>query len=114
MQGQLPPRGGGGAVGAAFLAATAFGFAAAPAAGGQAGSGSPTQPAVLADAQGQAAAQLSAPAPDAVPRYRSALNDYRPYRGHEPLTPWREANDAVGRLGGHMGHLTPSPQGSER
>lgn len=43
--------------------------------------------------------------PDArvpAPAYRSAFEDYRPYREQE-LAPWRAVNDEVARVGGHMG-----------
>lgn len=99
-------------MGAAFLVATALGLAASPAAGGQAGSGSPapdtqrpaaTPPAETPPGATPPGAPTAAPVP--LPRYRSPLDDYRPYRVDEPLLPWREANDAVGGLGGHMGHL---------
>ena len=36
--------------------------------------------------------------------YRSALSDYRAYQEVE-VAPWREVNDAMERLGGHMGHM---------
>lgn len=110
-------------MGAAFLVASALGLGAAPAAGGQAGSGAPapdapqmpaatplgttppaaTPPAATPPGATPPGAPTAAPVP--LPRYRSPLDDYRPYRVDEPLLPWREANDAVGGLGGHMGHL---------
>lgn len=94
-------------MGAAFLVATSLGLAAAPAAGGQVGSGSPApdaqRPAATPPAVTSPGAPTAAPVP--LPRYRSPLDDYRAYRVDEPLLPWREANDAVGGLGGHMGHL---------
>ena len=34
----------------------------------------------------------------------SAFAGYRGFRD-EPLTPWREVNDEVRRLGGHAGHV---------
>jgi hypothetical protein len=40
----------------------------------------------------------------ALPPYRSAFEGYRPY-ADEPLAPWREVNDTVGRVGGHVGML---------
>ena len=43
--------------------------------------------------------------------YRSVFDDYKPLRD-EALQDWRQANDAMGRLQGHMGHLdaeTPTP-----
>ena len=52
-----------------------------------------------APASGEPSARL------AVPAYRSALDGFPPYRADEPLRGWREVNDEVGRLGGHMGHL---------
>lgn len=107
MQRRFFHRGGGGAVSAAFLVVTALGLAAAPAVGQQAGSGSPAPDAQSPAGNPPAATPPGAPtsAPVPVPRYRSPLDDYRPYRVDEPLLPWREANDAVGGLGGHMGHL---------
>ena len=50
----------------------------------------------------------------AIPPYRSALDAYRPYRADEPLRDWREVNEEIGRLGGHMGHLESRPQGQPR
>jgi hypothetical protein len=41
-----------------------------------------------------------APAPAA--RYESAFAGYVPYR-EEKLAPWREVNEEVGRVGGHVG-----------
>lgn len=59
--------------------------------------------ALLAVVAVHAQAQMSEQA--AYPRleYRSALADYTPYRD-TVLNDWRAANDAVERLGGHMGH----------
>ncbi len=34
--------------------------------------------------------------------HRSALEGYRAFRDEKPLS-WREANDEVGRVGGHLG-----------
>jgi len=39
------------------------------------------------------------------PASGSAFEGYRPFRDEE-MTPWREVNDEVGRLGGHSGHMT--------
>jgi len=36
--------------------------------------------------------------------YRSAFEGYRPYRDQE-VAPWREVNDEVARIGGHLGVL---------
>jgi hypothetical protein len=50
--------------------------------------------------------------------YRSAFEGYRPYKD-EPLLPWRQANDTVGRIGGWQayareaqGAAAPAPQAS--
>ena len=64
---------------------------------------------LLAAAAGGAFAQSGGAndprAPDAkVPpvTYRSAFEDYRPYR-EQGLAPWREVNEEVARVGGHAG-----------
>jgi hypothetical protein len=36
------------------------------------------------------------------PVYRSAFEDYRPFREPEPA-PWRDVNEEVARIGGHVG-----------
>ena len=64
-----------------------------------------------------APATEAARAPRTPPGYVSALGEYRAWR--EPdLVPWRRANDEVGRLGGHAGHLrgdmAPAPTGESR
>jgi len=44
--------------------------------------------------------------------YDSAFKDYRPYADPD-LARWREANEEVGRLGGHVGHAgrgKPAPK----
>jgi hypothetical protein len=70
----------------------------------------------LAGATATAGAQTPAPPRErgtAPPAYQSAFEGYRPYV-EEPLAPWREVNDAVGRVGGHTGVLraeeTTAPQ----
>lgn len=45
--------------------------------------------------------------------YRSVLADFAPYREAERAD-WRAANDTVGRLGGHMGHVQPQDPGPAR
>jgi len=45
--------------------------------------------------------------------YRPVLADYVPYRETE-MADWRAANDTVGRLGGHMGHVEPQPEEPKR
>jgi hypothetical protein len=74
--------------------------------------------AALALAGATAAAGAQTPAPPrapvtAPPAYQSAFEGYRPYV-EEPLAPWREVNDAVERVGGHVGVLrteeTTAPQ----
>lgn len=51
--------------------------------------------------------------PPARASYVSAFEGYRPLID-EPMRPWREVNDEMGRLGGHIGHAggeagTPAP-----
>jgi hypothetical protein len=41
--------------------------------------------------------------------YESAFKGYRPYVDPE-VTRWRQSNEEVGRLGGHVGHV-PKAQG---
>ena len=43
------------------------------------------------------------------PTYQSAYEGYRPYV-EEPLAPWREVNDTVERVGGHVGILRAETQ----
>lgn len=38
----------------------------------------------------------------APPQYQSAFTGYRPLRDEKPA-PWREVNDEVARVGGHLG-----------
>ncbi|TXT24895.1 MAG: hypothetical protein FD131_4790 [Rhodocyclaceae bacterium] len=38
------------------------------------------------------------------PKYQSVFADYRGWQD-EPVKSWREANEEMRRLGGHMGHL---------
>jgi hypothetical protein len=57
-------------------------------------------PARLALLAGAAISVASAqPGPSAQPAYRSAFEGYRGHQD-EPLTPWRQANETVGRIGG--------------
>jgi hypothetical protein len=60
-----------------------------------------------------AAAAEKPPAPPADPKapaapsaYRSAFENYRPF-AHPEVVPWRRANEEVGTLGGHKGHMQP-------
>jgi hypothetical protein len=43
-------------------------------------------------------------APVPAVQYESAFQDYRGFR-ETPLAPWREVNDEVARVGGHLGIL---------
>ena len=45
--------------------------------------------------------------------YESAFKDYRPYVDPE-IARWRESNEEMGRLGGHVGHVPGSvpPRGA--
>jgi hypothetical protein len=63
---------------------------------------------------GSAAAQTAARPDPADPKasaparaYESAFKDYRRYNDPEPAR-WREANDEMGRLKGHVGHVPGS------
>jgi len=68
---------------------------------------------------GAVAAQQNARPDPADPRasaparaYDSAFKDYRTYSDPD-LARWREANEEVGRLGGHVGHagrVKPAPK----
>jgi hypothetical protein len=60
-------------------------------------------PATVAVAQAPAQSELD-PTAATRPPYRSAFDGYRPYV-EEPVAPWREVNDTVGRVGGHVGVL---------
>jgi len=42
------------------------------------------------------------------PAYESAFKDYRPYVDPE-IARWREVNEEVGRLNGHIGHVPRQP-----
>lgn len=46
-----------------------------------------------------------------LPPYRSAFEGYRPY-ADEPAAPWREVNETVGRVGGHVGVLRAEEPGA--
>ncbi len=61
--------------------------------------------AALAVGRGWAVEPPSTHAPESQPAYRSAFADYRNFKD-EPMGSWRETNDAMGRLGGHMGHAS--------
>lgn len=43
-------------------------------------------------------------------QYESAFRSYVPYR-EQPLEAWREVNDEVGRVGGHLGMFRGAGQG---
>lgn len=58
-------------------------------------------PALAADATTE---PERASAPRTPPAYVSAFTDYRAWRD-PALVPWKRANEEVGRLGGHAGHL---------
>ena len=66
---------------------------------------------LLACVAGSAAAQGTARPDPADPKaavparpYEPAFKDYRPYVDPE-VTRWRQSNEEVGRLGGHVGHV---------
>lgn len=70
-------------------------------------------------AAAQQPASPSGPADPAAPapafQYESAFSGYRGFR-EEPLAPWRDANDEVSRVGGHIGIMrgTPGARGSAK
>jgi hypothetical protein len=71
---------------------------------------------LLACVAGGAAAQTTARPDPADPEaaaparpYESVFKDYRPYVDPE-VARWRQSNEEMGRLGGHMGHV-PRTQG---
>lgn len=59
-------------------------------------------------AQAQTPAAAPAPTMDAL-AYRSALADYQAYQG-QPVQPWRQANDEVGRIGGWRAYAREAAQ----
>jgi hypothetical protein len=65
-------------------------------------------------AAAQQPAPQSGPADPAAPapvfQYDSAFSSYRSFR-EEPLAPWRDVNDEVARVGGHIGILRGTPGG---
>ena len=74
-------------------------------------------------AAAQSAAARHDPADPTAPgpafQYESAFEGYRTYR-ETPLAPWREVNDEVARVGGHLGILRAgrdasgnAPQGAQ-
>ena len=74
--------------------------------------------ALLALAAGAASAQSDARPDPLDPRawvpavdYRSTLTTYLPYRDPS-LASWREMNEQVGRLGGHVGHTDAGRTGA--
>lgn len=59
---------------------------------------------VAMPALGQSPRLTDAKATGAVLSYQSAFADYRGWREPDAMN-WRQANDEVGAMGGHMGHL---------
>lgn len=51
------------------------------------------------------AAATAAPTAHEIAPYRPAFAQYRRFEAQPPPRDWRRANDEVGRLGGHAGHL---------
>ncbi|MGQ0656270.1 MAG: hypothetical protein ACT4P4_29110 [Betaproteobacteria bacterium] len=71
---------------------------------------------IAATAAAQPVGRRSATDPEApVPpvQYRSALSDYKPFREPEVVN-WREVNDEVKGLGGHMGHAVKPKPGAKQ
>jgi hypothetical protein len=69
-------------------------------------------PAVSGSAWAETAPNPSNPPDKAEPGYRSAFADYRGFKD-EPLKAWRESNEAMQHLGGHMGHLNDATVNSD-
>lgn len=67
-------------------------------------------PPAAAETAPQPAAAAAATPAEVLPPFRSALSDYRRHEPDETLRDWRGANDEVGRLRGHGGHLQPPPK----
>lgn len=57
------------------------------------------------------AAPATAPHPEK--GYRSAFEDYRPFKGDVPAKGWREANEDVEKAGGHAGVMKGSRGAAE-
>lgn len=68
-------------------------------------------------AAAQPAASHRDPADPAAPvpalQYQSAFEGYRGFR-ETPLAPWRDVNDEVARVGGHLGVLRGQGSGREQ
>lgn len=72
--------------------------------------------AVIAVSAAPAAHGVEPPAPSAAdpnlgtaaPAYRSAFEDYRKFRPG-PVSAWKNANDTVGAVGGHVGAVKDAP-----
>jgi hypothetical protein len=60
-------------------------------------------------AQGSSPREPAATEPLVLPDHASAFKTYRPYRDEERPA-WREVNDEVGRVGGHIGVLKADAQ----
>lgn len=69
--------------------------------------------AVLIAVPALAAAQGAATPAAPQPVYRSAFEGYRPFTD-EPVRPWRETNDTVGRLGGWKAYARESQASDAR
>jgi hypothetical protein len=70
---------------------------------------------LLAFVAGSAAAQATARPDPADPKaavparpYEQAFKDYRPYADPE-VSRWRQSNEEMGRLRGHVGHASKAP-----
>ena len=69
---------------------------------------------------GSAAAQATARPDPADPKavaparsYESVFKDYRPYVDPEVVR-WRQSNEEMGRLGGHLGHIPREPDATTK
>ncbi len=64
--------------------------------------------AALSAAAAGASAQPAGSATTPDIEYRSAFDSYKAWNAQSPRN-WREVNEEVERLGGHMGHLRSTP-----
>ncbi len=69
--------------------------------------------AILTAWGGAARAQTAPKEPvNAEPTYQSSFAGYRAFKD-EPVQAWRESNEAMQHLGGHIGHLNDAKAGSD-
>lgn len=90
-------------------AALLFSSSALSQAGGHQGHGRVAEPAVKPSAAPQKQQGMSMKAEAKTTSASPAFDGYRPYTPDEPLVSWREANDLVRDIGGHVGIMKGAP-----